>query len=211
MQPDGTIETVSGDWNGTGSTKAEFSSTSQVVLNVPAYPGVTEIQPGSYIFMDSHYNKIGGKTDQGNAFTDFGNSLSVLTTVISRAVGINPAAAAGRAAAPGGRAGGGRASADPRPVVGRAVVDAGIKSLSNDESAPEPLNMSGVTYGGSGDEYGALSFREQAAADKIRVGDKVQVTPGHCDTTVNLYNVYFGVRKGIVEHVWPIEGRGRTD
>ena len=40
------------------------------------YPGVTEIQPGSYVFMDSHYNKIGGRTDQGNAFTDFGNSLS---------------------------------------------------------------------------------------------------------------------------------------
>ena len=26
------------------------------------FPGVTEIQPGSYIFMDSHYNKIGGRT-----------------------------------------------------------------------------------------------------------------------------------------------------
>jgi D-serine deaminase-like pyridoxal phosphate-dependent protein len=179
------------------------------------FPGVTEIQPGSYVFMDSHYNKIGGKTDQGNAFTDFGNSLSVLTTVISRAVGVNPAAAAraaGAGAAAGGRAGGGRAvSADPRPVVGRAVVDAGIKSLSNDESTPEPLRMSGATYGGSGDEYGALSFRDPAVAGSIKVGDKVQITPGHCDTTVNLYNVFYGVRNGIVEHVWPIEGRGRTD
>ncbi len=25
------------------------------------FPGVTEIQPGSYMFMDSHYNKIGGR------------------------------------------------------------------------------------------------------------------------------------------------------
>jgi D-serine deaminase-like pyridoxal phosphate-dependent protein len=178
------------------------------------YPGVTEIQPGSYVFMDSHYNKIGGKTDQGNAFTDFGNSLSVLTTVISRAVGVNPNAAAragGAAGAAGGRAGGGRAApADPRPVVGRAVVDAGIKSLSNDESTPD-LKIAGATYGGSGDEYGALSFRDPAIAESIKVGDKVQITPGHCDTTVNLYNVFFGVRKGVVEHVWPIEGRGRTD
>jgi len=47
VQPDGTIETVSGDWNGTGSTEAEFSSTSQVVLNVPAYPGVTGTSPGT--------------------------------------------------------------------------------------------------------------------------------------------------------------------
>jgi D-serine deaminase-like pyridoxal phosphate-dependent protein len=35
--------------------------------------------------------------------------------------------------------------------------------------------------------------------------------PGHCDTTVNLHNVFFAVRNGTVEHVWPIEGRGRTD
>lgn len=47
VQPDGTIETVSGDWNGTGSTEAEFSSTSQVVLNVPAYPGVIGSSPGT--------------------------------------------------------------------------------------------------------------------------------------------------------------------
>ena len=173
------------------------------------YPGVTEIQPGSYVFMDSHYNKIGGQGREDDAFTDFGNSLSVLTTVISRAVGVQ--ARAGAAVATAGRGGRGGAPADPRPVVGRAVVDAGIKSLSNDESVPEPLNMPGTTYGGSGDEYGALSFRDGALADKIKVGDKVQVTPGHCDTTVNLYNVFFAVRKGVVEHVWPIEGRGRTD
>ena len=91
------------------------------------------------------------------------------------------------------------------------MVDAGIKSLSNDESAPEPLNMPGAAYGGSGDEYGALRFQDPDLAARIKVGDKVQITPGHCDTTVNLYNVFFGVRKGIVEHVWPIEGRGRTD
>jgi len=34
---DGTIQTVSGDWNGTGSSEAAFSSTSSVVLNTPAY------------------------------------------------------------------------------------------------------------------------------------------------------------------------------
>jgi MYXO-CTERM domain-containing protein len=34
---DGTIETVSGDWNGDSGSEAEFSSTSHVVLNDPAY------------------------------------------------------------------------------------------------------------------------------------------------------------------------------
>ena len=39
------------------------------------YPGLTEIQPGSYIFMDSHYRSIGGESS--DVFDDFGNSLSV--------------------------------------------------------------------------------------------------------------------------------------
>ena len=61
------------------------------------FPGVTEIQPGSHIFMDSHYNKIGGK-DTPDLLS--WRSLSVLTTVISRA------------------------------VSGRAIVDAGGAALS---------------------------------------------------------------------------------
>jgi hypothetical protein len=140
--------------------------------------------------------------------------LSVLTTVISRAVGVVARAggAGGAAGAPGGgRAGGGRAGAppaDPRPVVGRAVVDAGIKSLPSDGGTAEPLDLPGTTYGGSGDEYGALSFRDASFSDKVKVGDKFQVVPSKCDTTINLYNAYFGVRKGVVEHVWPVEGRG---
>jgi D-serine deaminase-like pyridoxal phosphate-dependent protein len=42
---------------------------------------VTECQPGSYIFMDSHYSSIGGPG--GPAYDDFANSLFVLSTVIS--------------------------------------------------------------------------------------------------------------------------------
>lgn len=140
------------------------------------YPGVTEIQPGSYVFMDSHYNKIGGR-DQP-AFSEFGNSLSVLTTVISRS-------------------------------ATRAVTDGGIKALSSDESVPEPLNLTGVTFRPGGDEYGILTL--QSPSRELHVGDQVEFTPGHCDTTVNLYNVFFAVRQGVVEDVWPILGRGRSD
>ena len=98
------------------------------------YPGVTEIQPGSYIFMDSHYNKIGGKDTP--EFSEFGNSLSVLSTVISRA------------------------------VAGRAIVDAGGKALSTDESTPEPMDITGATFGVAGDEYGALGCRIPAAISR---------------------------------------------
>ena len=43
--------------------------------------GVTELQPGSFVFMDVDYNRIGGK--DGAVYQDFQNSLSVLTTIVS--------------------------------------------------------------------------------------------------------------------------------
>lgn len=45
-------------------------------------PGVTELQPGSFIFMDVDYNRIGGR--DGDFYGDFRNSLTVLATVISK-------------------------------------------------------------------------------------------------------------------------------
>jgi D-serine deaminase-like pyridoxal phosphate-dependent protein len=44
-------------------------------------PGVTELQVGSYIFMDVDYRRIGGKS--GDVYTDFLPSLTVLSTVVS--------------------------------------------------------------------------------------------------------------------------------
>lgn len=44
--------------------------------------GVTEIQPGSFLFMDLDYARIGGK--DGEVYQDFQFSLSVLTTVVSK-------------------------------------------------------------------------------------------------------------------------------
>jgi len=43
---------------------------------------LTELQPGSYIFMDVDYNRIGGQS--GPKYTDFANALTVLTSVVSR-------------------------------------------------------------------------------------------------------------------------------
>ena len=139
-------------------------------------PGVTEIQPGSYIFMDTHYRAIGG--EQTETFNDFGTSLSVLTTVISRA-------------------------------RGRAITDGGNKALSTDESMPVPKGLTGIDYRPGGDEHGILVLKNPNR--DLQVGEKVEFLPGHCDTTVNLHNVFFGVRNGVVESVWPVEARGRVD
>jgi D-serine deaminase-like pyridoxal phosphate-dependent protein len=44
--------------------------------------GVTELQPGSFLFMDIDYSRIGGQ--DGPEYRDFRYSLSVLTTVVSK-------------------------------------------------------------------------------------------------------------------------------
>lgn len=45
--------------------------------------GMTELQAGSYVFMDTLYMRVGGKSDE-HTYTDFGAALTVLTTVISK-------------------------------------------------------------------------------------------------------------------------------
>ncbi len=47
-----------------------------------AMEGITELQPGSYVFMDVDYRRIGGQS--GDVYTDFASSLTVVATVISR-------------------------------------------------------------------------------------------------------------------------------
>lgn len=48
----------------------------------PGIKGITELQPGSFLFMDIDYRRIGAKG--GEEFDDFQQSLFVISTVISR-------------------------------------------------------------------------------------------------------------------------------
>ena len=45
-------------------------------------PGLTDVQVGSYIFMDTQYLEIGGETS-GELFTDFQPSLTVVATIVN--------------------------------------------------------------------------------------------------------------------------------
>lgn len=38
----------------------------------------------------------------------------------------------------------------------------------------------------------------------------VSLIPSHCDTTINLHDVYYVTRSGYVVAVWPIAARGRV-
>ncbi len=47
-----------------------------------AIDGITELQPGSFMFMDIDYRRIGGR--EGAEYRDFEQALTVLTTVVSK-------------------------------------------------------------------------------------------------------------------------------
>src|SRR5258708_39350663 len=96
-----------------------------------------------------------------------------------------------------------------RSLKGGAITGGGNKAVSTGDSVPVPRGLTGIEYRPGGDEYGIISLKQPN--QELKVGDKVDFIPGHCDTTVNLHNFFFGIRKGVVEAVWPIEGRGRTD
>src|SRR5215203_2867023 len=48
--------------------------------------GITELQPGSFVFMDMEYRQIGGP--DGTDYRDFKHALTVVTTVVSRSPGL---------------------------------------------------------------------------------------------------------------------------
>ena len=64
------VEIVTGGSTGTYNIDAESK-------------GLTELQAGSFVFMDTLYRHIGGKSDAA-VYSDFDSALTVMTTVISK-------------------------------------------------------------------------------------------------------------------------------
>jgi D-serine deaminase-like pyridoxal phosphate-dependent protein len=120
----------------------------------------TELQCGSYIFIDADYGR--NRDREGGPFTTFEPSLYVWATVMSR------------------------------PAEDRAIVDAGLKALAFDSGPPLVCYEPAATYERASDEHGRLAV--SAATNRLGLGDKIRLIPGHCDPTVNLYDWYVCVR-----------------
>jgi D-serine deaminase-like pyridoxal phosphate-dependent protein len=93
-----------------------------------------------------------------------------------------------------------------QPRKGVAVVDAGHKAVAIDRGLPDIWQRPELTYVSASDEHGRLNVTDGAAPP--RVGEKLRLTPGHCDPTVDRFDWYVGVRNGRVECLWPIAARG---
>lgn len=90
-----------------------------------------------------------------------------------------------------------------RPAPEVAIVDAGLKASSVDSGMPGVWSKPGLSYTRASDEHGWIEGRQPPA-----LGEQLLLVPGHCDPTVNLYDWYVCVRRGIVEDLWPITARG---
>src|SRR5947208_1470156 len=95
-----------------------------------------------------------------------------------------------------------------RPAPDRAIVDAGLKASSVDSGMPGVWQKPGLVYAAASDEHGRVDVAPGVAAPAL--GEKLLLVPGHCDPTVNLYDWYVCVRKGVVEALWPITARGAS-
>jgi hypothetical protein len=67
VNANGTIESVSGDWGGSGSSEAAFSSTSHVDMNVPAYAAVVGSRPAVIGMTISAFVSPAGGGSSGSA------------------------------------------------------------------------------------------------------------------------------------------------
>jgi D-serine deaminase-like pyridoxal phosphate-dependent protein len=127
-----------------------------------SWPEVTEVQAGSYVFMDGAYRTV--RPDLGRP------ALSLLATVIARR-------------------------------GDRAIIDAGMKSLTNEFGPPQGRDVP-VKVARLSEEHGHLATGDL----ELPPGTKIEIVPSHGDTTINLHSEYYVMRGGEVVAIWPIEG-----
>jgi 3-hydroxy-D-aspartate aldolase len=114
---------------GAGTGTFQYEGTSAVY---------TEIQPGSYVFMDVDYNR--NQWGEGSAVAappPFQQSLYVLAGVMSC---VNP---------------------------GRVIVDAGLKALAVDSGMPTIADWPGLLFEKASDEHGTLQVAADARAPQL--------------------------------------------
>ena len=95
------------------------------------------------------------------------------------------------------------------PAPDLAIVDAGLKAFATDRPfGPEPVERPSVVYEFAGDEHGRLLSRDPRGS--VRLGERVEFFPPHCDPTMNLYDRVYAMRGARVEAVWDIAARGKS-
>lgn len=100
------------------------------------------------------------------------------------------------------------------PAPDRVVVDAGSKTLSSDRTAFYEgyglvKGLSGAYVARLSEEHGVLHLPDHCQG-QLRVGQKIEIIPNHVCPVVNLADEMMLIRDGEVEHILPVDARGRT-
>jgi len=128
------------------------------------YPGVTELQAGSYVFVDAARTGL---------VPDFAVGLTVLATVVSR-------------------------------HGTTAVLDCGKKTVGVDFAPPRIVGeVAKLRY--VSEEHTVFDVNSDC---RLEVGQRVELIPRYCPTTINLHDAYYVVQDGVVIDVWPVLARG---
>jgi D-serine deaminase-like pyridoxal phosphate-dependent protein len=96
-----------------------------------------------------------------------------------------------------------------RPLPGRIVTDAGLKSMTKEFGWPEPIDAGPITVHGLSEEHGRLAT-DAPQQVCLRPGDRIRFIPSHCCTTINLHDRLYAVRGERLVDIWPIAARGRA-
>jgi D-serine deaminase-like pyridoxal phosphate-dependent protein len=98
------------------------------------------------------------------------------------------------------------------PGPGRAVVDAGSKTLSSDPLRPRPLGYGSLLGRASyveklSEEHGVVKVAE---GESFVVGERVRILPNHACVVANLHDRLVGLSQGRVEALLQVQARGRV-
>ena len=151
------------------------------MTHVDHLDGIDEIRPGNYIFFDGYQATLGS--------CSFGDTaLTVLTAVIYK-----------------------------DPSKRRLVVDAGAIALSKDRGPThlDPAcgyghvldlegNETGLRVSGMSQEHGEIAAGDNAAFDRIKVGDRLRVLANHSCLTAAQHAFYNVIEDGLLIEQWQI-------
>lgn len=93
-----------------------------------------------------------------------------------------------------------------RPAPDRAILDIGLKSVSQHKTPPVLRDYPSCSIVGLSAEHATVEVDPQVS---LKIGEKVSVIPGYSDFTFVLHDRVIGHRKSRVESAWDLLGRGK--
>ncbi len=94
-----------------------------------------------------------------------------------------------------------------RPAEDLAVIDIGLKTVTNEFGLPTVL-VEGATILGLSEEHARVKL--EGAARALKIGDKIEVLPTHGCTTINLHDRLYLMEDDRLQAVWNVVGRGKS-